>query len=76
MTDLERIKEHLDGHGVGCAVFRDHVAISIAWRSEGIDGLERRMETTKRASSLTEACAIVGCHCLEAACKGCSASAA
>jgi hypothetical protein len=56
MTELERIKRHVDEHGFGCVVFDDHVAIAIAWRSEGVDGRERRMETTCRA-----ACAILGC---------------
>jgi len=63
MTELERIKSHVDAHGVGCAVVKDHVAISIAWMSKMIDGRERRMETTLRATSLGEACAILGCPC-------------
>ena len=76
MTDLERIKQHMDAHGVGCVVVEDHVAISIAWASKGVDGKERRMETTCRASSLSEACSIVGCHCHEADCEACEESAA
>lgn len=63
MTELEEIKRHVDGHGVGCVVVKDHVAISIAWASKALDGRERRMETTRRAASLSEACQIVGCHC-------------
>lgn len=63
MTELERIKSHIDAHGVGCVVVKDHVAISIVWMSKMIDGRERRMETTHRAASLDEACAILGCPC-------------
>lgn len=61
MTELERIKRHVDGFGVGCAVVRDHVAIAISWKSQGVDGRERRMETTCRAASFREACDILGC---------------
>lgn len=70
MNDLKKIKQHMDSHGVGCVVVKDHVAISITWRTNGVDGEERRMETTCRASSLSEACSIVGCHCLDADCTG------
>ena len=66
----------MDAHGVGCAVVKDHVAISITWRSKGVDGKERRMETTRRASSMSEACSIVGCRCLAADCPGCEEDAA
>ena len=76
MTDLERIKQHMDAHGVGCVVVKDHVAISIAWRSNTVDGEERRMETTRRASSMREACSIVGCHCPDAECGSCEKNAA
>ena len=76
MSELERIKKHIDGHGVGCVVFKDHVAISVAWKSEGVDGAVRRMETTRRAASLKEACSIVGCRCLDADCPGCADDAA
>lgn len=76
MNELRKIKQHVDGHGVGCVVFKDHVAISITWRSRGVDGEERRMETTCRASSLSEACSIVGCRCLDADCEGCEENAA
>lgn len=76
MTNLEEIKQHVDAHGVGCALFKDHVAISIAWRSETVDGAVRRMETTRRASSLNEACSILGCTCLDASCAECGDDAA
>ena len=76
MKNLERIKQHVDAHGVGCVVVKDHVAISIAWRSESVNGEERRMETTRRASSLKEACSIVGCRCLDAGCEACEDNAA
>jgi|GEM_PF-2787110 len=62
MSELEKIKQHMDRYGVGCVIVKDHVAISIAWRSSRIDGGERRMETTCRASSMSEACSIVGCR--------------
>lgn len=65
MSELELIKNHADHHGVGCVVFEDHVAISIMWMSKRVDGGERRMETTGRAASLSEACSILGCHCNE-----------
>ncbi|MEM8771853.1 MAG: hypothetical protein AAGD92_09425 [Pseudomonadota bacterium] len=68
MNTLERIKQHVDRHGVGCVVVKDHVAISIAWTSETIDGRKRRMETTCRAASFSEACSILGCQCDEADC--------
>lgn len=70
MNDLKKIKQHMDSHGVGCVVVKDHVAISITWRSEGVDGKVRRMETTRRASSFSEACSIVGCHCDDVDCNG------
>ena len=63
MSELERIKRHVDGHGVGCVIVKDHVVISIAWASMALDGHERRMETTKRATTLLEACEILGCRC-------------
>ena len=66
----------MDAYGVGCAVVKDHVAISIAWRSERIDGKELCMETTRRASSMREACSIVGCRCPDADCPGLEEDAA
>lgn len=65
MTELDRIKHHVDQHGFGCAVVKDHVAIAIAWCSKSVDGVERQMETTQRACSLSEACSIMGCSCDE-----------
>ena len=76
MTDLEKIKQYMDAHGVGCAVVKDHVAISIEWRSEAVNGEERRMETIQRTSSMREACSIVGCRCPDTDCPGCEEDAA
>ncbi len=76
MKDLEKIKRYMDAHGVGCVVVKDHVAISIAWRSQGINGEERRMETTSRASSMSEACSIVGCRSPDADGPDCEENAA
>ncbi len=76
MNELKKIKQHMDSYGVGCAVVRDHVAISIAWRSKGVDGEERRMETTRRASSMSEACSIVGCRSPDADRPDCEEGAA
>lgn len=65
MNELERIKNHVDSHGVGCVVVKDHVVIAIEWTSRTLDGTERRMETAQRAATLHEACDILGCHCDE-----------
>lgn len=71
MKSLEYIKQHVDGHGVGCVMMRDHVAISLAWTRATFDGKERRMETIYRARSFEEACAALGCDCAAPDCVAC-----
>lgn len=63
MNELELIKNHVDGHGYGCAIVGDHVAIGVVWVSRTIGGEERRLETTERVQSFDEACGVIGCRC-------------
>lgn len=64
MTELQSVKDHLDSHGVGCAVVGDHVAIGVIWTMKTVAGEERRMERTERVSTLLDACRVIGCGCM------------
>lgn len=63
MFELYRIKQHIDAHGIGCAIRDDHVAVSMHWTSHAIGGETRHLETTARVRSLEEACQTLGCGC-------------
>ncbi len=63
MRELEAIKHHVDGHGLGCAIVEDHVAIGVVWTTRTIGGEERRRELIERARSFEEAVSIIGCCC-------------
>ena len=65
MSELFRIKDHVDAHGVGCAVVKDHVAISVLWKTKTLSGEEQRLETTRRVTSFKEACCAIGCRCCQ-----------
>lgn len=67
MNELLAIKQHVDAHGVGCAIIGDHVAIDVVWTSRTIQGEVRRRETTERVQSFEEAARVIGCRCAEAA---------
>ena len=66
MSELFRIKRHVDGHGIGCAIRGDHVAIGLLWTSRALDGRLRHIETTARVRTIDEAIAAVGCGCAPA----------
>lgn len=63
MNELQEIKRHVDGHGLGCAIVGDHVAIDVVWTSKTIGGEIRRREMTERVHSFEEACGVIGCGC-------------
>jgi hypothetical protein len=67
MNELAKIKNHVDAHGVGCAIVDDHVVIDVVWTSRTISGAERRREMTERVTSLEEAARVLGCRCVAAA---------
>ncbi len=67
MDQLMEIKRHIDGHGLGCAVIGDHVAIGVVWTSKTIAGEERRRETIERVQSFEAACGVIGCQCCRSA---------
>lgn len=67
MPDLQDIKRHVDGHGLGSVVVGDHVAIGVVWTTKTLAGEERKREIIERAHSLDEACRIIGCACGAAA---------
>ncbi len=69
MTDLETIKNHVDAHGFGSVIVGDHVAIGVVWTTRTLDGRERRREIIERATSLEEACGVMGCGCGKAAAR-------
>ncbi|MAW81878.1 MAG: hypothetical protein CMI63_16710 [Parvularcula sp.] len=59
-SNLLMIKSHLDRHGVGCAVMKDHIAIG-AMRDDLSPG--GPCEKIMRVRSLGEACGAIGCGC-------------
>ena len=63
MDNLQDIKRHVDGHGLGSAIVGDHVAIGVVWTTKTLAGEIRKRESIERAHSLDEARRIIGCAC-------------
>lgn len=59
---LYLIKNHLDAHGIGCAVLGDHVAVNIG--ADRISGAGLASEV-RRLKSFDEARQVIGCTCDE-----------
>ncbi|WP_428410258.1 hypothetical protein [Hyphococcus sp.] len=60
LSNLLMIKSHLDSHGIGCAVMKDHIAIG-AMRDDHSPGCP--CEKITRVTSFREACGAIGCGC-------------
>ncbi len=58
--NLLNIKTHIDSHGFGCVVMKDHVAVGVCAKC-GEDG--RVMEGVKRVRSYDESRQVFGCRC-------------
>ena len=60
LSNLLMIKSHLDAHGVGCAIIKDHIAIGLM-RDKVRPGAP--CEKIMRVKSFGEACGAIGCGC-------------
>lgn len=59
---LQFIKSHVDYHGIGCAIIKDHVVIALA---DNVAEGDRDCAKIKRVKSFDEACQVIGCRCRE-----------